>query len=173
MHKHEDPGAYSRDPQPARPPNRSPDKWPQLPPIVTGLFDVLRYVGRLTSPHRATPEHARSRAHPDGLRIQLAACIRCSASISILDIGDPMGTNVHLTPELERFAQGCVASGRFNNVSEVVRSGLRLLQDAEERRAAFVASLEVAVAEGDLDGFLTAEDVETDVQAAIDAVRAR
>jgi antitoxin ParD1/3/4 len=84
-----------------------------------------------------------------------------------------MGTNVHLTAELERFAQSCVASGRFNNVSEVVRSGLRLLQDAEERRAAFVASLEAAVAEGERDGFLTADEVETDVRAAIDAVRAR
>ena len=84
-----------------------------------------------------------------------------------------MGTNVHLTAELERFAQSCVASGRFNNVSEVVRSGLRLLQDAEERRAAFVASLETSVAEGERDGFLTADEVETDVQAAIDAVRAR
>ena len=83
-----------------------------------------------------------------------------------------MGTNVHLTPELERFAQNCVASGRFNNVSEVVRSGLRLLLDAEERRVAFVASLEAAVAEGERDGFLTANEVEKDVRAAIDAVRA-
>jgi len=83
-----------------------------------------------------------------------------------------MGTNVHLTPELERFAQSCVASGRFNNVSEVVRSGLRLLLDAEERRVAFVASLEAAVAEGERDGFLTANEVEKDVRAAIDAVRA-
>lgn len=41
-----------------------------------------------------------------------------------------MGTNVHLTPELERFAQVCVETGRFNNVSEVVRSALRMLQDA-------------------------------------------
>jgi len=84
-----------------------------------------------------------------------------------------MGTNVHLTPELEHFAQSCVASGRFNNVSEVVRSGLRLLQDAEARQAAFVASLEAAVAEGEREGFLTTEDVETKVRAAIDAVRAR
>src|SRR4051794_6853166 len=48
--------------------------------------------------------------------------------ISILDTGGLMGTNVHLTPELEQFAQSCVGSGRFNNISEVVRSGLRLLQ---------------------------------------------
>jgi antitoxin ParD1/3/4 len=84
-----------------------------------------------------------------------------------------MGTNVNLTPELERFAQACVESGRFNNVSEVVRSGLRMLQEAEERRAAFLASLEAAHAEGLRDGFATVEEVEAEVTAAIDAVRKR
>ncbi len=84
-----------------------------------------------------------------------------------------MGTNVHLTPELKRFAQSCVESGRFNNVSEVVRSGLRMLQEAEGRRQAFVASLEAAVEEGDREGFSTAEEVRHEVQAAIGAVRAR
>jgi len=84
-----------------------------------------------------------------------------------------MGTNVNLTPELERFAQVCVETGRFNNVSEVVRSALRMLQDAEERKAAFVASLEDAVAEGDRDGFIPSEDVEADVAAAIETVRSR
>lgn len=84
-----------------------------------------------------------------------------------------MGTNVHLTPELERFAQSCVESGRFNNVSEVVRSGLRLLQDAEQRRAAFVASLEAAVEEGRREGFVAAEAAERDVRGAIEQVRAR
>jgi antitoxin ParD1/3/4 len=82
-----------------------------------------------------------------------------------------MGTNVNLTPELERFAQACVESGRFNNVSEVVRSGLRMLQEAEERRAAFVASLEAAREEGLREGFATGEEVEVEVKAAIDAVR--
>ena len=84
-----------------------------------------------------------------------------------------MGTNVHLTPELEQFAQSCVGSGRFNNVSEVVRSGLRLLQEAEERRAAFVASLDSAVDEGRRAGFLTSDEVERDVRSAIQAVHAR
>ena len=84
-----------------------------------------------------------------------------------------MGTNVNLTPELERFAQACVESGRFNNVSEVVRSGLRMLLEAEERRAAFVASLEAARAEGLREGLATVEDVEAEVSAAIDAVRKR
>ena len=84
-----------------------------------------------------------------------------------------MGTNVNLTPELERFAQACVESGRFNNVSEVVRSGLRLLQEAEERRLAFVASLEAARAEALSQGFATVDEVEAEVKAAIDAVRTR
>jgi antitoxin ParD1/3/4 len=84
-----------------------------------------------------------------------------------------MGTNVNLTPELERFAQACVESGRFNNVSEVVRSGLRMLQEAEERRAAFVASLEAAREEGFREEFATVEEVDVEVKAAIDAVRKR
>lgn len=80
-----------------------------------------------------------------------------------------MGTNVHLTPELERFAQQCVQSGRYNNVSEVVRSALRLLLEQEEQRRAFVASLEAATDESRRDGFVTAEAVAADVRAAIAA----
>ncbi len=77
-----------------------------------------------------------------------------------------MGTHVHLTPALEGFAPSCESSGRFNNVSEVVRSALRLLQESEERRARFAASLENAVAEGRRKGFLAEAEVESDVRSA-------
>lgn len=70
-----------------------------------------------------------------------------------------MATNVHLTPELERFARKCVEEGRYNNVSEVVRSGLRLLQEAEERRQAFTAMLREAEEEGDREGAFTLDEV--------------
>ncbi len=83
-----------------------------------------------------------------------------------------MGTNVHLTPELVAFAQGCVASGRYNSVSEVVRAGLRLVQEREEARAAFVRSLEEAVAGGERDGFFSLEEVRTSALAALQAARA-
>lgn len=54
-----------------------------------------------------------------------------------------MGTNVHLTPDLERFARERVSEGRYNNVSEVVREALRLLQDQEQtRRGAEAARIE-------------------------------
>lgn len=33
-----------------------------------------------------------------------------------------MGTKLRWTPELERLAQSCVESGRYNNVGELVRS---------------------------------------------------
>ncbi len=39
--------------------------------------------------------------------------------------------NVSLTPDLSRFVDERVASGRYGTASEVVRAGLRLLERAE------------------------------------------
>ena len=44
--------------------------------------------------------------------------------------------NVSLTPELEAFVDGQVASGRYQTASEVVRAGLRLLQAQEQAAGA-------------------------------------
>ncbi len=78
-----------------------------------------------------------------------------------------MATNVHLTPELERFARECVEGGRYNNVSEVVRSALRLLQDREDQRRQFQAMLDEAMAEADRDGTFTIDEVSAEVEAII------
>jgi antitoxin ParD1/3/4 len=78
-----------------------------------------------------------------------------------------MATNVHLTAELEQFAKSCVESGRYNNVSEVMREGLRLLQEREERRIAFNKMLREAEAEADRDGWLTLDDVLADLDEII------
>lgn len=40
--------------------------------------------------------------------------------------------NVSLTPELERIVNVKVESGQYNSASEVVREGLRLLQQRDE-----------------------------------------
>ena len=40
--------------------------------------------------------------------------------------------NVSLTPELERWVSEKVGAGRYRSASEVVREGLRLLQEREE-----------------------------------------
>ena len=42
--------------------------------------------------------------------------------------------NVSLTPELERFVHAKVESGLYNNASEVIREGLRLLKEHDEIR---------------------------------------
>ena len=53
--------------------------------------------------------------------------------------------NVNLGPHFDRFVQEKLTEGCYQNASEVVRAGLRLLEDAEEtdleRRAAIRAEL--------------------------------
>ena len=82
-----------------------------------------------------------------------------------------MATNVHLTPELERFAKECVAEGRYNNVSEVVRSGLRLLQESEDRRRHFRTMLQEVEAETERDGGVALEDVLAEMDEIIASSR--
>jgi antitoxin ParD1/3/4 len=49
--------------------------------------------------------------------------------------------NVSLTPELEQFVDSRVASGRYQSASEVIRQGLRLLQEEEMTRQAALERL--------------------------------
>lgn len=79
-----------------------------------------------------------------------------------------MSTNVHLTPQLEEFARSLVESGRYNNVSEVMRDGLRLLQEREERRKSFDAMIAEAEAEAEREGTFTIDEVVAELDAIID-----
>ncbi len=56
--------------------------------------------------------------------------------------------SVSLTGHQQEFVESLVNSGRYQGVSEVVRAGLRLLEEREDRHKAFVARLEAAVEEG-------------------------
>ena len=78
---------------------------------------------------------------------------------------------VKLPPELESFAAGAFASGRYRDVAEVLAAGVRLLQRQEEARAAFVTSLEEAEAEGEQLGFCTLEDIDAEMRGIIDEGR--
>ena len=79
-----------------------------------------------------------------------------------------MGTNVSLTPELERFAREVVAEGRYNNVSEVVRQGLRMLQEAEGRKRQFMAMLRAVEAECEREGTVSLEEALAEMDKIIE-----
>jgi antitoxin ParD1/3/4 len=56
--------------------------------------------------------------------------------------------NVSITPQLEAWIAEQVASGWYNNASEVVREALRLLRNEQEIRAAKLRDLRAAIEDG-------------------------
>src|SRR4051794_7401495 len=56
--------------------------------------------------------------------------------------------NVNLTEHFDRFIDEGITSGRFSNASEVVREGLRLLEQREQEDRAKIEWLRAAAKEG-------------------------
>ena len=56
--------------------------------------------------------------------------------------------NVNLTDHFDRFIKTGIKSGRFSNASEVVREGLRLLEQREQEDKAKLEWLRAAAKEG-------------------------
>jgi antitoxin ParD1/3/4 len=56
--------------------------------------------------------------------------------------------NVNLTEHFDRFIEAGIASGRFSNASELVREGLRLLEQREREDQAKLEWLRAAAKEG-------------------------
>jgi len=80
--------------------------------------------------------------------------------------------NVSLTAPLDRFVEDRVTSGEFQNASELVREGLRLLKRHTEVDAAKLARLRTAIQEG-LDELDRGEgEVVGDLGAWFDAIEA-
>ena len=59
--------------------------------------------------------------------------------------------NINLTDHFDKFIESSVESGRFSNASELVREGLRLLEQHEQENQAKIEWLRSAVQEG-MDG---------------------
>ena len=59
--------------------------------------------------------------------------------------------NISLTPELEKLVQQKVASGLYNNASEVVREALRLMKESDGIRRAKLRRLKLALDKGEAD----------------------
>ena len=56
--------------------------------------------------------------------------------------------NVNLTEHFDRFIETGITSGRFSSASEVVREGLRLLEQREQEDKARIEWLRAAAKEG-------------------------
>jgi antitoxin ParD1/3/4 len=79
-----------------------------------------------------------------------------------------MPSSYTLGARFEAFIKGLVENGRYNNASEVVRDGLRLLEDREKEREIKVAELRRLAEEGRLSGLS-----EEDGEAVLDRVEAK
>ncbi|MBO7587902.1 MAG: type II toxin-antitoxin system ParD family antitoxin [Bacteroidaceae bacterium] len=62
-------------------------------------------------------------------------------------------TSVALGSHFEDFIQASISSGRYNNASEVVRSGLRLLEDQEQKMAALRSAIDKGLNSGIIEDF--------------------
>jgi antitoxin ParD1/3/4 len=60
-----------------------------------------------------------------------------------------MAVSADLGEVLERFVKKLVASGRYHSKSEVLREGVRLIQERETRLAALDASIARGLADAD------------------------
>jgi antitoxin ParD1/3/4 len=79
-----------------------------------------------------------------------------------------MPSSYTLGARFESLVKELVASGRYNNASEVVRDGLRLLEDREKLREIKVAELRRLAEEGRLSGLS-----EDDGEAVLDRLEAK
>jgi antitoxin ParD1/3/4 len=85
--------------------------------------------------------------------------------------------NVSLTPELEQLVHDKVKSGRYLSASEVVREGLRLLEERDRlhnlRLAELQQKLAPSVEQADRGELLESVDVFSELEADIQQIEAQ
>jgi antitoxin ParD1/3/4 len=81
-----------------------------------------------------------------------------------------MPSSYTLGEHFETFIQAQLASGRYNNASEVVRDALRLMEARERRMAALDARIAKGIADGEAGRVYDAEDVFDELEAMIRAL---
>ena len=74
--------------------------------------------------------------------------------------------NINLTPQMDSFVDAKIRSGEYANASEVLRAGLRALEQAEREDLARLEALRSAVSAGEASGIADG-DVLGDVRERI------
>ena len=70
-------------------------------------------------------------------------------------------TSITLGNYFEKFVQSSVSEGRFKNVSEVIRAGLRLLEEEESKVIALRNAIQEGIDSGIVEDFDPAEHLKT------------
>ena len=76
-----------------------------------------------------------------------------------------MAVSADLGRRLEGVVDTLVASGRYNSKSEVLREGVRLVEEREKRLMLLDRALEAGLAEADSGRLLAADEVFTELNA--------
>lgn len=69
-------------------------------------------------------------------------------------------TTVALGSHFDKFVQSSIQGGRYTNASEVIRAGLRRLEEDEQR----INALRAAIEEGEASGYIDDFDFDTHLQ---------
>lgn len=84
-----------------------------------------------------------------------------------------MPFSVDLGKKLESTVSRLVAKGRYNSKSEVLREGVRLVEERERRLTALNAALARGVADADAGRLYTSDEVFAEVRQRVRAVAAQ
>ena len=80
--------------------------------------------------------------------------------------------NINLTPQTNTFVDEKIRSGRYANASEVVRAGLRALEEDEQEEAARLEALRSALIAGEESGFVEGDPLEQVLESVRNRPRA-
>ena len=79
-----------------------------------------------------------------------------------------MATSYSIGKHFEGFIEKLIESGRYSTASEIIRDGLRLIEEREQRREAKLEALRAAIQEG-----LDSPSEEVDIDELIEDVKRR
>ncbi|WP_417307643.1 type II toxin-antitoxin system ParD family antitoxin [Devosia sp.] len=82
-----------------------------------------------------------------------------------------MAISADLGKTLEAVVDDLVANGRYNSKSEVLREGVRLVQEREAALAELMAKLDEGLADVDAGRTVPLEDVVTELRAQLESTR--
>lgn len=81
-----------------------------------------------------------------------------------------MAISAELGSQLEAFVTQLVETGRYNSKSEVLREGVRIIQDRETRLAAMHAAIKRGLADADAGRVRPMDEVFDELDAKLDAM---